>query len=209
MGSHAARRTVASYVAPFALAPGARVALEALGYRMVAASALGRWDEAQTAVDLRLVDERYLERVGQDETPIVIVGRSRSVFDPRVVGTVDRPARIAGLYRLLQLALEPEPRRAARAPTRLPARCASADASFAGEIHTLSEEGCRLVTRAPLEAGLELELMFPPTAGSAVVARGRVVSLDPGSGAGISFGPLGPTARAAIANHVQRRLILL
>jgi hypothetical protein len=209
MRSHAARRTIASYVAPVALAPGARMALEALGYRFVAAAALGRWDAAQTAIDARLVDERYLERVAQDETPIVIVGRGRSVFDPRVVGTVDRPARIAALYRLLQLALEPEPRRAARAPTRLPARCASADVSFAGEIHTLSEEGCRLVTPASLESGMELELMFPPTVGSAVVVRGRVVSLDPRSGAGISFGPLGPTARAAIANHVQRRLILL
>jgi hypothetical protein len=147
--------------------------------------------------------------VAQDETPIVIVGRGRSIFDPRVIGTVDRPARTAALYRLLQLALEPEPRRAARAPTRLPARCASADASFAGEIHTLSEEGCRLVTRASLEPGLEIELMFPPRAGSAVVVRGLVVSLDPDSGAGISFGPLGPTARAKIADHVQRRLILL
>jgi hypothetical protein len=209
MRSRAARRTIASYVAPFALAPGARIALEALGYRVVAAAALGPWKEGCSAVDLRLVDERHLARVARDDTPIVVVGRDRSIGDPRVVGSVDRPARIAALYRLLQFALEAEPRRAARAPTRLPARCASADASFTGEIHTLSEEGCRLVTQAWLEPGLELEVMFPPAAGSAVVVRGRVVSLDRDAGAGISFGPLGPRARAAIADHVQRRLILL
>lgn len=201
------RRTLASYVSPRAFAPGARAALEALGYRVVLATTQGRFDAADWDADLRLVDARHLDRLPRDETPVILLGSERTIpcEERRVVGIAPRPAEVSRLYPLLQRALEPHPRAAARAVARLPARCAHADRRWTADLVTLSESGCLLETASEMTPGLELNLSFPLPLGRVVSTRARVRLRDRDR-AGLAFLAPAYRARTAIADYVQRRL---
>lgn len=201
------RRTLGSYVSSHALAPGTRPALEALGYSLVPVTTVGRFDDAGWQVDLRLADERLLGRLPDDDVPVILLGSGRGPApdDPRVAGLIPRPAEVAALYPVLQGALEPRPRRAARAPANIPARCTRADRRWSGQVLRLSQAGCLLESASDLPPGLELNLSFPLPLGRTVSARARV-STRSSAGAGLAFRNLSSQARDAIGDYVQRRL---
>jgi hypothetical protein len=213
MASATPRRILASHVAPRALAPRTRLALEGLGYRLVAAVTRGPWDDASWRPDARLVDERHLGRLAAaeaDPVPIVLLraGPPRAGLDPRVVGHVPQPAEVGALYPLLQAALEPTPRRSPRAPAHLQARCTQADRRWTAEVVALSETGCLLRSVAEPGAGTALNLLFPLPLGRMVSTRAEVVvRFD--AAVGLSFRGTAPEARRAIAEYVERRLASL
>ena len=83
--------------------------LSGLGYRIVPASTRGRFDDDSWKPDLRIVDERHVDRLPVENylprTPIIVLGSSerRTWQDPRVVGHLRRPADLNGLYPLIQI----------------------------------------------------------------------------------------------------------
>ena len=210
----AARRTVASYVPPHAYAPRARGALAGLGYRIVPVTTQGRFADDRWEPDLRIVDERHLDKLPGENylprTPVIVLTGSqpRSFSDSRVVGCVERPAGIAALYPLLQKALEPTPRRSARVATLLPARCTRADRRWVGAVLSLSREGCLFRTLEAMPPGLELNLIFPLPLGRTVSTRARVLRQH-GEQVGMAFShPPAQTSRA-ISEYVESRLASL
>jgi hypothetical protein len=175
---------------------------------VVPAATQGRFDDGSWRVDLRLVDERHLDRLPQDATPILLLGALRrpAVEDPRVVGWTRRPAQVADLYPLLQRALERHPRAAPRIPVSLLARCTHAGRRFSAEVLTLSTQGCRLRAQSDLPSGLEVNLLFPLPLGRMISTRARV--RESGSGeAGLAFVGLSSGARAALTDYVAQRLV--
>ena len=78
------RRVLASYVPPQALGQGTRQALEGLGYKIVPAATRGRFNDASWKPDLRLVDDRHLDRLPgrEDRVPIIVLtGRRTGVIE--------------------------------------------------------------------------------------------------------------------------------
>jgi len=206
------RRTIASYVSPQAFAPRVRATLERLGYRVVPAVTRGRFADDTWAPDVRLVDEchlAYLPEAKASEPIIVVCDACKRQFDdPRVVGAAQRPLGVGTLYPLLQKALEKTPRRAARAPARIAARCSHADRRWTGQVISLSETGCLLQSQSEMTPGLELSMLFPLPLGRMLSLRARVVGRH-GERAGMAFPSPSPPALEAIADYVQRRLASL
>ena len=206
------RRVLASYVPPQALGPGTRQALEGLGYEIVPAATRGRFNDTSWNPDLRLVDDRHLDRLPgrENRVPIIVLtGRRTGVIeDPRVAGIVAKPAEMATLYPLLQRALELHPRGAARAPTRIPARCTHADRRWTGDVLSLSQSGCLMRSRSKLEPGVEFNLIFPLPVGRMISTRARVLGRR-GDCTGLAFQHPSESSLRAIAEYVQRRLVTL
>jgi hypothetical protein len=206
------RRTIASYVSPEAFAPRARAALEKLGYRIVPAVTRGRFADDTWTPDVRLVDECHLGYLpeGNASGPVIVLcddGR-RQFDDSRIVGVAPRPLEVGTLYPLLQKVLEKTPRRAARAPARIAARCSHADRRWTGRVLSLSETGCLMQSQSDMTPGLELSLLFPLPLGRMLSLRARVVGRH-GERAGMAFPSPSPPALEAIADYVQRRLASL
>jgi len=209
--SQSSDKIIASYAAPQAFAPRTRAALAGLGYRLIAASTRGRFDDDSWHPALRIVDDRHLDKLPPENylprTPVIVLRgpRPRPWRDPRVVGQAARPAGLAELYPLIQQALEDHPRRAPRTATQIPARCTRADRRVMGAILSLSVEGCLFQTHAELSAGLELNLLFPLPRGRMISTRARVEHCYDG-GVGLSFLHPAEPARKAIASFVTERL---
>jgi hypothetical protein len=212
MRSRAPRRTIASYVPPQAFAPRTRAALEGLGYRLVPVATQGRFHDASWKPDLRLVDPRYLARLpaGEAAGPIILLASSgpQVLEDPRVVGVAPCPAEVGTLYPLLQQALEKTPRRAARAPARIPARCSRAERRWTGEVLSLSETGCLLRAPSDLAPELEFNLLFALPLGRMISTRARVLQHCEDR-SGLAFRSPSNQVREAIGDYVQRRLATL
>jgi len=208
------RRTVASYVPPHAFAPRARGVLAGLGYRIVPVTTQGRFSDDRWEPDLRIVDERHLDKLPDENylprTPVIVLtgGRPPSLNDPRVVGCVERPAAVEALYVLLQKALEPTPRRAARVATLLPARCTRADRRWAGAVVSLSREGCLFRTPEAMPPGLELNLIFPLPLGRMIATRARVLRQH-GEQVSMAFAHAPAQSSRAIGEYVESRLAIL
>jgi len=202
-----ARRTLGSYVSPHALAPGTRAALETLGYAVVPVSTVGRFGDPDWQVDLRLADARTLHRLPGDDVPVILLAgrRDPTPQDSRVIGCISRPAGVDSIYPLLQRALEPRPRRAARAAARIPARCTRSDRRWSGQVVKLSQAGCLFRCLTDLPAGLEFNLSFPLPLGRMISTRARV-STRTSEGAGLDFQRIPAPAREAIGDYVQRKL---
>jgi hypothetical protein len=206
-----AGRIIASYVSPHAFAPRTRAALVGLGYRVVAASTRGRFDDDSWQPDLRIVDDRHFEKLPVEEylprTPVIVLSgaRRREWRDSRVVGEITRPAGLTDLYPLIQKALEEHPRRAARAATQLPARCTRADRRWMGAIVSLSSAGCLFKTRSEMSPELDFNLLFPLPRGRMISTRARVKHCD-GEQVGMSFTNPPDASRRAIAEFVAERL---
>lgn len=204
-------RVVASYVGARTFAPHSRAALEGLGYSIVSATTRGGLDDTSWPADLRLVDERHLDRIpaldADPETPIVlVVGRPpRTTDDPRVVGSVTRPAALNDVYRAFQEALERYPRRAPRIPTQLAARCLRSDHRSLGAVLTLSEYGCLFRSSEPITKGTRMNLQFALPRAGVITTRAECVNLD-GLEAGLAFSEPTAHAREIIAGFVTDRL---
>jgi hypothetical protein len=208
------RRTVASYAPPHAFAPRARGVLAGLGYRIVPVTTQGRFSDDRWEPDLRIVDERHLDKLPDENylprTPVIVLTSSQPVApsDPRVVGCVERPAGVDALYALLQKALEPTPRRSARVATSLPARCTRADRRWLGAVVSLSREGCLFRTLEAMPPGLELNLTFPLPLGRMVSTRARVLR-QYGEQVGMTFTHPPAQSSRAIGEYVEGRLAIL
>ncbi|MFQ5417525.1 MAG: PilZ domain-containing protein [Myxococcota bacterium] len=206
-------RIIASYASSHAFAPHTRAALAGLGYRLVPASTRGRFDDDSWQPDLRIVDARRFDRLPEERylprTPIIVLrgARPRKWRDARVVGEIPRPASLGDLYPLLQTALEENPRRAARAPTELPARCTRADRRWMGAILSLSAEGCLFRCAGDLGDGTDFNVLFPIPSGHMVSTRARV-SRREGACVGLAFHDPPPPYREAIEEFVTTRLAL-
>lgn len=211
--SNQAPRLIATYASPHALAPRTRAALVGLGYRVVAAATVSRFGDPSWEPDLRIVDERYFDRLPPEDAlpraPIIVLrgAQPRQWQDARVVGEIPRPATLAALYPLLQQALEEHPRRAARAATQLPARCTQADRRWTGVILSLSAAGCLLRSGRELAVGTELNLLFPLPQERMVSTRARVSRHD-GDRVGMVFRSPPWTQHEAIGEFVTTRLAI-
>lgn len=152
------RLCIASHASDSDYAPTSRVLLWKLGYALVPP------EEAQSPA-LRVVRDDRLGEVDAQTAPIILLTRERKAKqrDPRVAGTLRRPARLHELYRLIQAALEAHPRAVPRVPTSLRAKAASDDAHYEFDVSSLSENGCLVAgPKLPLHgASLELEIEMP------------------------------------------------
>jgi len=205
------RGTIASYVGPRAFAPGTRAALEGLGYRVVPAFAMGRFDDPSWKPSLRLVDERQYEKIptpGQDpETPLIVMTgvRPLAIKDNRIIGRVRRPAELRQLYSLIQSGLETTPRAVPRVATQLAARCIRRDQRSVGNVISLSEGGCLFRTREAIEHGAQLNLQFALPHRGILSTRAQCIHQS-GGGAGLRFTEAAVDVREHIAEFVAQRL---
>lgn len=210
-GTQVSDKIIASYAAPQAYAPRTRAALAGLGYRLIPASTRGRFDDDSWHPALRIVDDRHLDKLPEENylprTPVIVLRglRPRPWRDARVVGEAARPAGLAELYPLIQRALEDHPRRAPRTATQIPARCTRSDRRLMGAIVSLSVEGCLFQTHAEMWQGQEFNLLFPLPRGRMISTRARVEHRY-GHGVGMSFLDPAEPAREAIASFVTERL---
>jgi len=204
-------KIIASYASPHSFAPRTRAALAGLGYRVIAASTRGRFDDDSWNPDLRVVDDRHFGKLPVENclprTPVIVLGGSRPRVwrDTRVVGEIARPASLEEIYPLVQTALEDTPRQAARAPTQLPARCTRADQRWVGTIVSLSTTGCLFRTNAELSPRTDCNLLFPLPRGRMIYTRARVQCRD-GDCIGMSFCNPPEASLEAIGEFVSVRL---
>jgi len=197
-----------------ALAPRTRAELRALGYELRVASDRDFATRPETAPALRIVDERYLDRIPtpQEEphTPVVLLTGPRplAIDDSRIAGRVMRPAGTFDLYPILQKALERHPRRVPRVPTQLPARCIRDDYRWPGAVLSLCEDGCLLRSTEVVEPGSRFDLQFAIPGGELIMARARCVYTSD-SRAGVVFSEPSEVDRRVIRGYVSERLAVL
>jgi len=205
-------RILVTHAQPEALAPMTRLILSRLGYAILTPEEFAPL--AQTLErgrpDLRIVDERSLLEVPEDDpaVPLVVLTGRHGVTgaDPRVVGAVRRPAGLHELYRLLQQVLEDKPRSTPRIPTHLAARCRRQGKDWTGAVLSLSENGCLLRSPEPLALGSRLGLSFELPLSGRLELDGEVAyQLVPD--AGVIFHATAPSHRAAIARFVTQTLV--
>jgi hypothetical protein len=193
-------------------ARGSLGALERLGYRVLPPRAIRAAREAAGGpIEAHLVGPRELRALPESATaPVILLagrcGPRRRPLDPRVVATIRRPAPLVELYRALQFALEPNPRRVPRAPITLPARCASGEADFPGAIVSLSEGGCLVRTARPPASRRRVRLFFPLPETGLVEVAARPLYHDRGH-LGLAFLELADATRRAIAACVEGTLL--
>ncbi len=208
------RGLIANYVSPRVLAADLRAALRGLGYALIPACAMGRFDDTSWRPALRIVDERQYDRIPDPSrdpnTPIVLVTGSRAlcIQDERIAGRISRPIQLDCLYPILQRTLEPTPRGAPRAPTRLSARGLRGDHRWVGSVTSLSINGCYLESpeKAPVGSHLSVEFALPRN--GIVVARAICVSVH-ADGIGLEFSDISEDTRREIGSFVSLRLATL
>jgi len=206
------QRLLVTFAAPEAYAPMARAILARLGYRIVEPD---EWQAVAAELGLerphlRLVDERSLADVEDDEDPpvpiVVLCGRHGVTgADPRIVGAIRRPAGLHEIYRLVQQVLEDTPRSTPRVPTHLAARCRRDGREWRGAVLSLSENGCLLRSPEPLLLGSRIALGFElPRTGSVEVDAEIAYQLVPDLG--VVFNATSPGVREAIGGFVTSAL---
>lgn len=207
----APRGTIASYVDPQAFGRLTRAALRGLGYGVVQAAFVGRFDDTSWQPTLRLVADRHLDRLpSRDEDPdtpiIVVAGRDpRPKDDPRIVGQILRPVRLSQLYPMIQQTLEPTPRGAPRVMTEIVARIAHAGERFVARLDSLSIQGCHVRDDARVTPGTRVNLEFALPGSDPVLTRAACVTRT-SHGAGLVFDSTTEAVRDSIDAFVTRRL---
>jgi hypothetical protein len=208
-----ARWLIISYARPEAYVPLARVILARMGYSIIPAE---EWDalsaaDRDRAPDLRIVDERRLGEVSDDdglsEVPMIVLTGRRGVsgVDPRIVGAVARPAGLHELYRLIQQTIEDTPRSTPRVATHLPARCRHGEREWRGAVLSLSENGCLLRTPEPVNLGSRIEISFDlPRTGTIEIEAESAYQLVPDTG--LVFHRTPAAFREAITSFVEESL---
>ncbi len=200
------RRTLADLARIEALDPGVRIALEALGYEIVSASA-----PASKRPDLRIVDEAGLARIPRDEAtagvPIILLRSPRSAAppDPRIVASLAPPASLQDLYAALQCALERKPRHSPRVATGLSGRCWHDTDFWTGDVLSLSESGCLFRGPRTFPLDLEVTVLFSLPDDEVVSSEARPTRRT-GEDVGLEFLRLDRESLAAISRYVMGRL---
>jgi hypothetical protein len=206
-------RFLVSYARPEAFMPLARSILSKIGYSIVALEELESLPPEMAArrPDLRIVDERRLGEVSDEEDEvavpvIVLTGRSGvSGVDSRIVGAIARPAGLHELYRLIQEALEDTPRSIPRVTTHLQAYCRRLGREWQSSVLSLSENGCLLRSSEPLPLGSELDIALElPNIGCIETRAETAYQLPPDLG--LVFHATPAMSRAAIARFVSQTL---
>jgi hypothetical protein len=208
-------RLLVTHAAPEAFAPMTRQILAKLGYRIVEPGELPAVaaELGLERPDLRLVDERSLADVEDDDDPAVpivaLCGRHGVTgADPRIVGAVRRPAGLHEVYRLVQQVLEDTPRSTPRVPTHLPARARRDAREWRSAVLSLSENGCLLRSPEPLPLGSHIALSFElPRSGAIEVGGDVAYQLVPDFG--VVFNAISAGAREAISAYVTTALAQL
>ncbi len=184
------------------------------GYRVVGIEELSQLppELADRRPDLRLVDERRLGEVPEDDeggsVPIILLTGRHGVsgVDPRIVGAVARPAGLHELYRLFQAVLEAQPRSTPRVPTHLSARCRRDGREWTAAVLSISENGCLLRCPEPLPLRTEVELEFPlPRAGNVWTPAEVAYQLPPDLG--LVFYSTPAAVRRSISEFVAESLL--
>ena len=153
------RFAIASHAADSDYAPTSRALLWKLGYALLPPEEAG-------SPALRVVrDDRLDEVPAPTAEPIILLTRARTPqpADPRVVGSVRRPAGLYALYRLFQAATEAHPRAVPRVPCSLRALATGDERQFDLRVTSLSENGCLVAGDClpPLDVRLALEIEMP------------------------------------------------
>jgi hypothetical protein len=196
-------RTILSLSPPSSYAPLARIMLSQAGYSIISEQ---RWEahyaNVRRAPDLVIVDaERVSELAGLPG--VILYAHGRSVpWAPSAVGTIERPAGFHDLYRLVQAALEPNPRATPRVNTRIPARCKGDEA----QVVSLSRGGCLLQHANPPEPGEEVSLEFDLPRLGTVELVGRTVYRRVNE-AGVAFRELSHSASRGIQKFVEEQIL--
>ena len=208
------RRLLVAHARSEAFAPHARSILSKMGYAIVPAEELESLPEPMPTQrpDLRIVDERRLAELPDEDdgkpVPIIVISGRHGVTgaDPRIVGAVPRPAGLHELYRLIQQALEVNPRSAPRVPTHISATCCREGKEWTCQLVSLSENGCLLRSPEPMPLGTHVELRFElPRAGTLETVAETAYQIPPDLG--LIFHETSPAVRRAIADFVSSTLV--
>jgi hypothetical protein len=203
-------RVLVSHAAPEAFAPFTLSILAKLGYAIFEPDAWALRADDYDRPDLYLVDERRLGEVEDDGGPeiqiVALTGRHGVTgVDPRIVAAVPRPAGVHELYRVLQQALEENPRESPRVPTHLPARCRREGREWRTSILSISESGCLMRSPGDLVLGARIEVDFDlPRCGRLQLEGDVAYQLVPDIG--VVFHAAPPQARQAIQLYVGEAL---
>jgi hypothetical protein len=202
-----ARVAVVVHAPSRAIAPGARAALRALGYDLIAGDRRRRLRNSPAAACI--ATEREFARLPAEDRGIpTIVIRGRRGFqvaddESHVVGFAPRPGSLRDLYRMLQQALEATPRRVPRTPASLPARCIGSAEEWPGAILSLSEGGCLLRGKPLPDERVDLWFALP---GEGLVAVQAERAWRTGDHTGFVFQDVRDDLREAIAGYVADSL---
>ncbi len=200
-------RVILSLAPPQSYVPLARLKLSQAGYSVISED---RWEAHYRNVgrspDLVIVDaERVSELSGLPG--ILLYSRGQNVpWAASAVGSIERPAGFHDLYRLVQTALEPNPRATPRVPTSIPARVRSAAGGEDAQVVSLSRGGCLLRRENPPEPGEEvlIEFELPRVGTLEIIGRSvyrRVCE------AGFVFRNLSTPASRGIQSFVEERML--
>lgn len=200
-------RVILSLAPPQSYVPLARLKLSQAGYSVVSED---RWEahygNLGRAADLVIVDvERVAEISGRPG--ILLYSRGQNVpWGPSAVGSIERPAGFHDLYRLVQAALEPNPRATPRVSTSIPAHVRSEKGREDAQVISLSRGGCLLRRENPPDPGQEISLEFELPRYGKLEIVGRTVYRRV-SEAGLVFRNLSDPASRGIQSFVEERML--
>lgn len=203
-------RIVASYAGERSYSPLASKILPKIGYDIVPIECYA--ERAERPPDVQVVEEKRLpeifETTAASSIPTVVLTgwRGAPAVDGKIiVGAVRAPAGLHELYRVLQEALEEQPRSVPRVPTRLQARCRRDSMEWDARVLSLSENGCLIKSSVVPPLGAVLDLTFElPELGAIETQASASYQLMPQLG--LIFHATRPDFRRAIARYVTHEL---
>jgi len=200
-------RVILSLSPPHSYVPLARLKLSQAGYSVVSEDSWeAHYGNVRRAPDLVIVDaERVHELAGLPA--ILLYSRGANVpWAPSAIGSIERPAGFHDLYRLVQTALEPNPRATPRVPTSIRARVRDNGTDAEGHVVSLSRGGCLLRRDNPPAPGAEVALEFElPRIGTLSIV-GRTVYRRT-TEAGVVFRNLSAPASRGIQRFVEEKML--
>jgi hypothetical protein len=202
-----APRVILSLAPTQSYVPLARIKLSQAGYSIVSEESWeALYGNVGRAPDLVIVDaERSRELAGLPG--ILLYSHGQSVpWAPSAVGTIERPAGFHDLYRLVQEALETNPRATPRVPTSIRARVRGASGVEEAQVVSLSRGGCLLRRNDPPDPGVEIGLEFELPRCGTVELIGRTVYRRAHE-AGLVFRNLSAPASQGIQSFVEERIL--
>jgi len=200
-------RVILSLAPPTSYVPLARLKLSQAGYSVVSED---RWEahygNVRRAPDLVIVDaERASEIAGLPA--ILLYAHGQNVpWAPSAVGSIERPAGFHDLYRLVQTALEPNPRATPRVSTSIRARVRDNGSDVVAHVVSLSRGGCLLRRDNPPDPGDEIALEFELPRFGMLEIVGRTVYRR-ATEAGLVFRNLSAPASKGIQSFVEERML--
>lgn len=200
-------RLILSLSPPRSYLPLARLKLLQAGYSVLSED---RWEvlyaKLRRAPDLVIVDAEWASELG-DRPGILLYAAGQNVpWAASAIGSIERPAGFHDLYRLVQTALEPNPRATPRVQTSIPARIRGASSSDAAQVVSLSRGGCLLRRENPPSPGEEIAFEFElPRCGTLEIV-GRTVYRR-ASEVGLVFRNLSAPASQGIQSFVEERML--